>query len=84
MEIELENIRVSNEIDWLGINRSSEVLEKTLKINLFTSTCILLIGLIGHSLTIFIYSQKRFLLNSSNVYLLCLAIIDSMFLLVHL
>ena len=82
--MEIVNISRQIEIDLLIISRSNEVLERTVKINIFTSTFILLIGLIGHSLTIFLYSQKRFLLNSSNVYLLCLAIIDSLFLMVHL
>ena len=82
--MEIANISHQFEIDLLVISRSNEILEKVVKINIFTSTCFLLIGLIGHSLTIFLYSQKRFLLNSSNVYLLCLAIIDSLFLMVHL
>ena len=48
------------------------------------STCVLIcLGLVGHSLTIFVYSQARFRLNSSNVYLLCLAINDALYLISH-
>ena len=65
------------------IKKSSDILESTVKINIFTSVCIILLGLIGHSLTIFLYSQKRFRLNSSNIYLLCLAITDGSFLIIH-
>ena len=59
-------------------------IELTRKINLFATLIIIAIGLIGNCLIIFVFSQNRFRINSSNVYLLCLAIIDNLFLIVHL
>ncbi len=40
-------------------------------------------GLLGHSLTIYVFAQKRFRKNSSNVFLLCLAINDGLYLITH-
>ena len=72
------------DFELLAIKKSSEILEKTVQINIFSTIPTIFIGLFGHSLTIFLYSKKRYRLNSSCVYLLCLAIIDSSFLIVHL
>ena len=55
----------------------------TKKINIFLTFFIVIIGLCGHFLTILVYSKKRFRLNSSQIFLLCLAINDSLFLIVH-
>lgn len=63
---------------------SNFVLELSRKVNLFCTLIVFIIGLIGNSLTIYVFSQKRFRINSSNVYLLNLAIIDSFFLIVHI
>ena len=62
---------------------SFETLEFTRKINLFTTVLFLIVGLIGHFLTIFVFAQKRFRKNSCNVYLLCLATNDALFLILH-
>lgn len=58
-------------------------LENTRKINLYSAISLIVIGLIGHFLTIFVLAQKRFRRNSSSVYLLCLAVIDALFLIIH-
>jgi hypothetical protein len=55
----------------------------TKKLNIYLTIIIILIGLIGHFLTILVYSKKKFRINSSNIVLLCLAINDSLFLMVH-
>ena len=47
------------------------------KINLFGILIAITVGLIGNFLTIFVFSQKRFRNNSSNIFLLCLAINDN-------
>jgi len=65
-------------------DESLNFLDNTRRINLIASIVIILIGLLGNCLTIFVFSQKRFRINSSNVYLLCLALIDSLFLVVHI
>ena len=75
MEENIENI--------VSITRSSMILENTMKINIYTSLFIFLIGIIGHSITIFLFSRKRFRLNSSHIYLFCIALTDSLFLFVH-
>ena len=56
---------------------------KTQKFNTLLTICIIIIGLIGNFITVFIYGQKKYRKNSSNVLLLCLAINDSLFLVVH-
>ena len=53
------------------------------KINLQISLAIILLGLVGNCATIFIFTQKKYLVNSSHVYFLCLAINDTLFLIVH-
>ena len=63
---------------------SIRVLEIAKTINVIAMFLVIIVGIFGHSLIIFIYSQKRFRTNSSNVYLLCLAINDMLFLIIHL
>ena len=53
------------------------------KINIYATIFVTLIGLIGHSLIISVFGQKRFRTSSNSVFLLCLAINDSLFLIVH-
>lgn len=52
-------------------------------LNFFSVLLAILIGLASNFLTIIVFSQKRFRTNSSNVYLLVLAFVDSSFLLAH-
>ena len=53
------------------------------KIYLFFSFAFILLGLLGHLMTLFVFAQKRFRIHSSSIYMLCLAISDGMFLLTH-
>jgi hypothetical protein len=53
------------------------------KINIFATIPIICIGLIGNTLSLIIYSQSKYRLNSSNVFILILSIVDSLFLIVH-
>lgn len=64
--------------------QSLNLLALSAKINIFTTLVFIIIGLIGNSLAIYVFSHKRFRTNSSHVYLLCLAIIDSLFIVIHL
>ena len=64
--------------------KSYSTLELSRKINIFASILFILIGLVGNFFTIFIFSQKRFRTNSNNIFLLCLSINDSFFLIIHL
>ncbi len=65
------------------ITSAENLLEKSRKANIFGTVVVSLVGLIGHFLIILVFGQKRFRTNSCNVYLLCLALNDSMFLIVH-
>ena len=62
---------------------SLQLLNASRKINVYATFCITLIGLIGNLITMFIFLQKKFRTNSSHVYLLCLSIIDTFFLINH-
>lgn len=61
-------------------------LEQSRKLNIILTIVIILIGLIGNFLTLFVFSQKKFKCfrsNSSHIYLMSLAANDSLFLFVH-
>ena len=64
--------------------KSLDLLALSSKINIFGTIAFFLLGLVGNSISIFVFAQKIFRRNSSHVYLLCLAIIDSLFLVIHL
>jgi hypothetical protein len=77
---DLNDETISN--DFLYEN-SFKILVSCKKINITLITVIILVGFIGNCLTLFVYSQKRFRTNSSTVFLLCLALNDTLFLIVH-
>ena len=80
------NISVSEILEYLPSNsvfKSIKTNENSNKIYLISTLVIIVVGLIGHFLTIFVFGQQRFRKNSSNVYLLCLAINDSFYLVTH-
>ena len=62
---------------------ASQLLIHTKIVNIFSTIIIIIIGLIGNSLAVFVFAQKRFRLHSSSIYLLCLAVSDGIFLLIH-
>ena len=62
---------------------SKYIFERARKINIYFSTLIIVVGIIGNALALFVFSQKKFRVNSSSVYLLCLAVSDGLFLLTH-
>lgn len=80
---ESSNDLQANKSNLLLLYESELFLNHARKANIFSSVTITIIGLIGNILTIFVFSQKRFRTNTSNVYFLCLAINDCLFLLVH-
>ena len=63
--------------------KSSNFNNNTRKINIFATIVIIVVGLIGNSLAVFVFAQKRFRLHSSSIYLLFLAISDGLFLMTH-
>ncbi len=80
MEIDISSITISNKSNFVY---SLYFIETVRKINVSFTIIIFLIGLIGNSITIFVFSKKKFRTNSSNIYLFCLAIVDTLFLIVH-
>lgn len=80
MEIDISSISISNKSNFVY---SLYFIETVRKINVSFTIIIFLIGLIGNSITIFVFSKKKFRTNSSNIYLFCLAIVDTLFLIVH-
>lgn len=64
-------------------NLSYFILETSQRINLFLTMLVIVFGFIGNSLIISVFIQKRFRSNSSNVFLLCIAINDNCFLVIH-
>lgn len=70
-------------IDCNQLNKSYDVFTQTRKINIFLTMFIIVIGLIGNTLTASVFSHKKFRTNSSGVYLLCLAFSDGLFLVLH-
>ena len=76
------NTLASNEIN-NGSTFSVYFLDYCSKLNIFVTILITLIGLVGHSLTVQVYSQRRFRLNSGSVFLLSLSIVDALFLIIH-
>lgn len=63
--------------------KSDDALEVSVRINIVATVIVVTIGLIGNSLTICVFGNRKFRKNSSHVYLLCLAINDSLFLIIH-
>lgn len=54
------------------------------EINIYSTFVILVIGIFGHSTTLYVYSHKKFRNNSSNYYTIFLACIDSVYLFAHM
>ena len=74
-----ENYMLENE----RLVTSFQLLDRCREINIFSSVFVVAFGLIGNFFAIFMFTQKRFRVNSHNVYLLCLASNDSLFLVIH-
>lgn len=62
---------------------SKYIFERARSINILLSTLIIIVGLVGNFLAVFVFLQKKFRTNSASVYLLCLAMSDGLFLLTH-
>lgn len=84
-----QNGSLSEEYDMLkeyeiSILKSKQLIEFFRKINLISSFVVILIGFIGNFLITLVFIQKKFRSNSSHIFLLCLSIIDNLFLIIHL
>ena len=84
-----QNSSLTDEYDMLkeyeiSTLKSKQLMELFRKINLISSFVVILIGFIGNCLITLVFIQKKFRSNSSHVYLLCLSVIDNLFLIIHL
>lgn len=59
------------------------IFEIARRVNIFAVLFVISTGLIGNSLIIFVFIQSRFRTNSSNVFLLYLALVDTCYLILH-
>ena len=57
---------------------SNQILLISRNINIYATLIVILIGFIGHLLTICVFGQRRFRIKTASVYLFCLAINDSL------
>lgn len=80
MAIEITNFSIIVSDEYIS---SLKFLIGVKQVNLFFTLICIILGLLGHLMTIFVFGQRRFRRNSSNVYLLCLAFTDAAYLLVH-
>jgi len=62
---------------------SINFLDLTIRVNVLSTLCIVNLGILGNALTTFVFIQKKFRINSSSVYLLCISVIDTLFLILH-
>jgi hypothetical protein len=83
LHIFIHNLTNSLNESMIDLFSSYDTLNMAKKINVICVIIVILIGLIGNSITAFVFLQSRFRINSSHVYLLSLALIDSSFLLIH-
>jgi hypothetical protein len=75
----------SLDLDEINDEKDSIVfLNRAKLINICLTIIVFTIGFIGNLLIIYVFTHRRYRLNSSNVYLLCLAICDTCFLVIHL
>lgn len=66
-----------------SLDKSYRILQLTRQLNINASVIIGIVSLIGNILVKLVFIQRRFRTNPSHVYLLCAAVIDSLFILVH-
>lgn len=83
VEIKLNLTQLNLNDDMINLVNSLKILINSRVINIFATMCITVIGLIGNLATMCIFAHKKYRLNSSHVYLLSLALIDTLFLVNH-
>jgi hypothetical protein len=58
-------------------------LEISMILNIFFTIVFILIGLCGNFITLLVYGQSKNRVNASNIFISCLAIFESVFLILH-
>lgn len=74
-------IELSSEVS--NSNGLNAFLEKIRKANIYSIIAIVVVGLISNFLTLILFLKKEFRTSPSHVYLWCLALVDSLFLISH-
>ena len=64
--------------------KSDLFFKTTQKVGLYASIIVIILGLIGNSIVIRVFARKRARINSSNVFMLSLALNNTIFLIIHL
>ena len=64
-------------------NKSSHFIIETRRINFYFSVLIIALGLIGNTIAIGVFSRKKIRSSSTSIYLLCLSVSDSLYLVAH-
>ena len=82
---EMENTEYANffQNSEKNYEKSGHFLMSSRKFNCVSSFVITTIGLISNLLAIFIFLQKKFRTNSSHIFLFCVTVNDSFFLIFH-
>jgi hypothetical protein len=80
---EIDISEILKQSDTKNLIDSKNFLNFSRLLNIIFSILIIIIGLIGNLLTIKVLSNKRFRTNQNDIYLFCLAIIDTIFLITH-
>ena len=80
---QFENVSIQID-DEEVLKQSSSVFLISKRVNIIAALVVICTGLIGNSLTLFMFAQKKYRINSTHVYLFCLSINDSLFMIIHL
>lgn len=82
---ETDDSKLDERMDYeFQVQYSKSLFEHSRNINLISSLVVSLIGLFGNILIIIVFTQKKFRSNSGHIYLLCSAINDNLFIIIHL
>ena len=53
-------------------------------VNIYTSICIISVGLVGNLIVAFVFGKEKIQSNPSHIFVFCSSIVDSLFLVTHL
>ncbi len=83
MNLEMEKIKNLSNEESMRVIKSQNLLELVRIINVYSSIFIVCFGLIGNSILVAVFSQKKTRLNSSHVFIPVLAGVNNLFLITH-
>ena len=68
----------------INLEKSENHLKISQKLNCLSCLAIIIFGLLSNMLAVIVFAKKRFRTNSIHVYVLCSAVNDNLFLIIHL